>query len=181
MATETGFREPLNLGKLRHSCQFTHLHYHSTNLQLLDQSFLRYRQPGLNTSSRNQLTITGTTVQPTIARIQSRLVPGAGLGPACRNDPARDFKSLVSTSFTTRAGRCAWRRGSESNRRPRLCRPLHDHSATPPKIATRKSKRESNAAAALLSLQSGAGKESRTPDLNLGKVALYQLSYSREK
>ncbi len=27
--------------------------------------------------------------------------------------------------------------------------------------------------------ESGAGKESRTPDLNLGKVALYQLSYSR--
>jgi hypothetical protein len=27
--------------------------------------------------------------------------------------------------------------------------------------------------------QTGAGKESRTPDLNLGKVALYQLSYSR--
>ena len=26
---------------------------------------------------------------------------------------------------------------------------------------------------------SGAGKEVRTPDLNLGKVALYQLSYSR--
>ncbi len=25
----------------------------------------------------------------------------------------------------------------------------------------------------------GAGKESRTLDLNLGKVALYQLSYSR--
>jgi hypothetical protein len=25
----------------------------------------------------------------------------------------------------------------------------------------------------------GAGKEARTPDLNLGKVALYQLSYSR--
>ena len=28
-------------------------------------------------------------------------------------------------------------------------------------------------------LASGAGKESRTLDLNLGKVALYQLSYSR--
>ena len=27
----------------------------------------------------------------------------------------------------------------------------------------------------------GAGKEARTPDLNLGKVALYQLSYSRPK
>ena len=32
----------------------------------------------------------------------------------------------------------------------------------------------------MLSLaETGAGKESRTPDLNLGKVALYQLSYSR--
>ena len=28
-------------------------------------------------------------------------------------------------------------------------------------------------------LNSGAGDESRTRDLNLGKVALYQLSYSR--
>jgi hypothetical protein len=28
-------------------------------------------------------------------------------------------------------------------------------------------------------VKSGAGKESRTLDLNLGKVALYQLSYSR--
>jgi hypothetical protein len=32
---------------------------------------------------------------------------------------------------------------------------------------------------ASLSAQTGAGKESRTLDLNLGKVALYQLSYSR--
>ena len=28
-------------------------------------------------------------------------------------------------------------------------------------------------------LNDGAGNESRTRDLNLGKVALYQLSYSR--
>ena len=28
-------------------------------------------------------------------------------------------------------------------------------------------------------LETGAGEESRTLDLNLGKVALYQLSYSR--
>ena len=28
--------------------------------------------------------------------------------------------------------------------------------------------------------RTGAGKEARTPDLNLGKVALYQLSYSRD-
>ena len=33
----------------------------------------------------------------------------------------------------------------------------------------------------MLSLGFGAGEESRTLDLNLGKVALYQLSYSRKK
>ena len=31
----------------------------------------------------------------------------------------------------------------------------------------------------VLPFRSGAGKEARTLDLNLGKVALYQLSYSR--
>ena len=31
----------------------------------------------------------------------------------------------------------------------------------------------------VLSFEFGAGEESRTLDLNLGKVALYQLSYSR--
>ena len=30
-----------------------------------------------------------------------------------------------------------------------------------------------------VSVESGAGNEARTRDLNLGKVALYQLSYSR--
>ena len=79
-----------------------------------------------------------------------------------------------------------WRRGSESNRRTRLCRPLHDHSATPPLgvdlvagIARgHRNKRESLVKSSPFGLF-GAGKESRTPDLNLGKVALYQLSYSR--
>ena len=32
-----------------------------------------------------------------------------------------------------------------------------------------------------ISLGIGAGNEARTRDLNLGKVALYQLSYSRKK
>src|ERR1700686_4065448 len=76
-----------------------------------------------------------------------------------------------------------WRRGSESNRRTRLCRPLHDHSATPPGgIAQRKKtarRHKLRGRALALPRNSGAGKESRTPDLNLGKVALYQLSYSR--
>jgi hypothetical protein len=75
-----------------------------------------------------------------------------------------------------------WRRRSESNRRTRLCRPLHDHSATPPggtalRGYTLRYKPRGRALA--LPRNSGAGKESRTPDLNLGKVALYQLSYSR--
>ena len=56
------------------------------------------------------------------------MVPGAGVEPARRFSP-RDFKSLVSTNFTTWA--------------------------------------------------SGAGNEARTRDINLGKVTLYQLSYSR--
>ena len=71
----------------------------------------------------------------------------------------RDFKSLASTNFATRAG-CAyslrqnirpkikpekiWRRGSESNRRTLSCSQLHNHSATAPfyqkkpKLAPRK-------------------------------------------
>ena len=57
-----------------------------------------------------------------------KMVPGAGVEPARRFSP-RDFKSLVSTNFTTWA--------------------------------------------------SGAGNEARTRDINLGKVTLYQLSYSR--
>ena len=50
--------------------------------------------------------------------------------------PPRDFKSLASTNFATRANfRWAskqWRLRSESNRRTRSCSPLHDHSATQP-------------------------------------------------
>ena len=100
-----------------------------------------------------------------------------------------------------------WRRESESNRRPRLCRPLHNHSAIPPCSAKRisvrrdhkslpapfknpvagetgKGKRSGTAESGHDSspfslVESGAGNESRTRDLNLGKVALYQLSYSR--
>ncbi len=107
----------------------------------------------------------------------------------------RDFKSLVSTNFTTRAQALPrksrgnyWRRDPESNRGTRLCRPLHNHSAIAPWIKNPwlelqetliKLKRE-NGWTFSLSLESGAGEESRTLDLNLGKVALYQLSYSRK-
>ena len=75
-----------------------------------------------------------------------------------------------------------WRRGRESNPSRRLCRPLHNRFATSPEGIVRLlswtvmfhiNRRR------IASLHSGAGEESRTLDLNLGKVALYQLSYSR--
>ena len=66
-----------------------------------------------------------------------------------------------------------WRLRSESNRRTRLCRPLHDHSATQPGQPT------GVVATTPVGGESGAGNETRTRDPNLGKVVLYQLSYSR--
>src|SRR3954451_12719571 len=74
-----------------------------------------------------------------------------------------------------------WRRESESNRRRRLCRPLHDHSAIPPGMVDldQSRGRSTRGRARALSAETGAGNEARTRDLNLGKVALYQLSYSR--
>ncbi|KTD20561.1 hypothetical protein Llan_1814 [Legionella lansingensis] len=51
-------------------------------------------------------------------------------------NPPRDFKSLASTCFATWA--FYWRLRPESNRRPRLCRPLHNHSATQPKLNPKK-------------------------------------------
>jgi hypothetical protein len=95
----------------------------------------------------------------------------------------------VSTNFTTKAhchcgtktiqprqrllaGLKNWRRDPESNRAKRICNPLHNRFAIAPQ-AYEKGK------PGLPFLEIGAGKESRTLDLNLGKVALYQLSYSR--
>ncbi|MCD6025663.1 MAG: hypothetical protein K0R08_182 [Solimicrobium sp.] len=75
-------------------------------------------------------------------------MPEAGIEPARPLfTKAADFKSDVSTNFTTRAlfhallrrlltrlhtSACLWRRGAESNRSKRLCRPLHNLFATPP-------------------------------------------------
>jgi len=50
---------------------------------------------------------------------------------------------------------------------------LHNRFAIAPNLSQ---KREAKASL----FKYGAGKESRTLDLNLGKVALYQLSYSRK-
>ena len=61
---------------------------------------------------------------------------------------------------------------SESNRRTRICNPLHNHSANRPL-----NEGAANYCGAIL--QTGAGNETRTRDPDLGKVVLYQLSYSR--
>ena len=88
----------------------------------------------------------------------------------------RDRKSLSRPwqGGAAPADRCPrdWRLRSESNRRTRLCRPLHDHSATQPRGQCKKPHLRRLAVL-------GAGNETRTRDPNLGKVVLYQLSYSR--
>ncbi len=92
-------------------------------------------------------------------------------GPAPRTPDIK--KALINQGFV-------WRPGSELNRRTRLCRPLHNHSATRPVCSNRGSDapiRQDPAFGACRDF--GAGNETRTRDLNLGKVALYQLSYSR--
>jgi len=70
-----------------------------------------------------------------------------------------------------------WRRDPESNRTNRICNPGHNRFATAPTCQF--PDLEEKGKHALPFLEFGAGKESRTLDLNLGKVALYQLSYSR--
>ena len=74
-----------------------------------------------------------------------------------------------------------WRRDSESNRGTRLCRPLHNHSAIAPQPFRPAAPMPRGHLAGHCPACEffGAGNESRTRDLNLGKVALYQLSYSR--
>ena len=77
-----------------------------------------------------------------------------------------------------------WRRGPESNRPTRICNPVHNRFATAPSSVSRRHqvrrcRLDEKGKPRLPFLLSGAGEESRTLDLNLGKVALYQLSYSR--
>ena len=86
-----------------------------------------------------------------------------------------------------------WRRGPESNRPTRICNPVHNRFATAPwELCCRAAFSHNGVRPAGLGaaqtrkgswtaslFESGAGDESRTRDLNLGKVALYQLSYSR--
>ena len=75
---------------------------------------------------------------------------------------------------------CRRRRRPELNRGDGFCRPAPNHSATSPVLQPqdrghRRAGRKDRHRAGL-----GAEDGARTRDLNLGKVALYQLSYFRE-
>ncbi len=60
------------------------------------------------------------------------MVPRAGLEPARPRGRGILSPMRLPISPPGRWIGCIWRPGSESNRRTRLCRPLHDHSATRP-------------------------------------------------
>ena len=106
---------------------------------------------------------------------------------------ATDFKSVVSTNSTTRAlwnWIYFWRRGRGIKPAyirvapliaSTLCHPASESLEAKARIELASTDLQS-AALPLCYFASdkiGAGNESRTRDLNLGKVALYQLSYSR--
>ncbi len=62
----------------------------------------------------------------------------------CRAAGTRGWKGMSETrrrkaKSPEGSGLFIWRRGSESNRRRRICNPLHNHFATPPKLEKRES------------------------------------------
>jgi hypothetical protein len=155
---------------------------------------------------------TGTTIhEPRFARQDTRARAGArgrirtGMALAGRrilsplrlpvSPPGRDadLSRMPRIGRNTRrrpeAPSESWRPGSESNRRTRLCRPLHDHSATRPWMAIAglscpendKTPGSPRSCMEAVASESGAGNETRTRDPDLGKVVLYQLSYSRRE
>jgi hypothetical protein len=105
--------------------------------------------------------------------------------------PGRDFRKRKRPADG--GVRMFWRRGPESNRPTRICNPVHNRFATAPWGFCCRAAFSHNGCRPAFPMRphktkgkldgfpsnSGAGDESRTRDLNLGKVALYQLSYSR--
>ena len=75
--------------------------------------------------------------------------------------------------------RNSWRREPESNRPTRICNPVHNRFAIAPRLPFDRYRKNKKPQMALCK-KPGAAEESRTLDLNLGKVALYQLSYCRK-
>lgn len=83
------------------------------------------------------------------------MVPEAGIEPARADEGAADFKSAVSTNFTTRAWAAI-----------RRCKTIHDTAAT-----------NENAPHEARRLYFGSPTWARTRDLRINSPALYRLSY----
>ena len=101
--------------------------------------------------------------------------------------PPRAPERHNDKSLASLRGFFVWRRDPESNRTDRICNPGHNRfaiaplfeSTDEPSRITRILDKKKGSTGLPCSFEFGAGEESRTLDLNLGKVALYQLSYSR--
>ena len=98
-----------------------------------------------------------------------RFTPAAGVQPQQQRPDWPGVSAVAVSAFF-------WRRDPESNRARRICNPLHNRFAIAPCDSPHSDKKGKPG----LPFRCGAGDESRTRDLNLGKVALYQLSYSRK-
>ena len=141
---------------------------------------------------KHRLLVPGVGIEPTWPYGRGILSPlrlpvsPSGPGSWCPNGRANRNPGRSRDSC-----RCNWRPRSELNRRTRICSPLHNHSATRPiaaglfHIACGAACRETgllkNKPRQAGVREPGAGNETRTRDPDLGKVVLYQLSYSRNE
>ena len=115
-----------------------------------------------------------------------KLRAARGVSPAMGTPPSRRARSETEGRRSARSpagdarpdrratGAALQRRRSESNRRSRICSPLPYHLATAPKEWGADERAPHTGFAR-------AGNRTRTGDPHLGKVVLYQLSYSRMK
>ena len=113
-----------------------------------------------------------------------KLRAARGVSPAMGTPPSRRARSETGGRRSARSlagdarpdrratGAALQRRRSESNRRSRICSPLPYHLATAPKEWGADERAPHTGFAR-------AGNRTRTGDPHLGKVVLYQLSYSR--
>ena len=108
------------------------------------------------------------------------MVGPTGLEPVASSvSGKRSSRTELRARYSINWRSAAWRRRPELNRSDGFCRPAPNHSATSPA-----SELEAPGRPGPLGLpglpETGAEDGARTRDLNLGKVALYQLSYFRE-
>src|SRR5687768_12117839 len=139
---------------------------------------MKWVRPLLKTPATSWAAAGGTEAQSAMAAVAKSFFIGLGV-PRAGLEPARlapgDFKSPVSTSFTTRAQHC----GMQARVGLEPPSTALQAAACPLCHPARNEKGRCGLSGRTFALETGAGNESRPRDLNLGKVALYQLSYCR--